>query len=292
MTPLVHYNTIRDKFILGGIFFMSKLILLNTPIGNVGDVSSRALEAYTQGKYFFAEDTRNFKVLLNHLGVSLEGKYINSFHDHSGEGKIQEILEFTKENDVYLVSDAGSPIVSDPAYPLVKAAYEQNVEVDSISGVSSVTMALELAGLPPNPYTFVGFLPRDKSKMGTQISGYVEQGGTYIIFESPKRILKTLEIIYEVTAIPLEIVVMRELSKQYQQVVRLNTSEDSLQDLELTCKGEFIIAFYSDGQKGKRGVSDTLVLEYLAGRQSKKELSKLLAKMTSLSSKELYAQLQ
>lgn len=271
---------------------MSKLILLNTPIGNISDVSARVLTAYKEGIYFFAEDTRNFKALLNHLGVSLEGKLINSFHDHSGDGKIQEIINLVESNDVFLVSDAGSPIVSDPAYPLIKAAYQAGIEIDSYSGVSSVTMALELSGLPPVPYTFLGFLARDKSKMTKQLMACLEQGGTFLFFESPKRVEKTVELLSQLTEGSVEIAVIREMSKQFQQIVKFNSKETSYKNISINPKGEFVVVFYSDAKGQSQGEFETVLNNYLEGKQSKKELSKLLSKFSSQSSKELYALLK
>jgi len=141
---------------------VGKIILLNTPIGNLGDLTPRVLEALKTGRVFAVEDTRVFKELLNHLEITLEGKNIFSFHDQSNPKEIERLLELATQQDLYLVSDAGSPIISDPAYPIVSNARKAAIEIDSYSGVSSPIMALELSGLPPMPFTFHGFLPRDK----------------------------------------------------------------------------------------------------------------------------------
>ena len=131
---------------------MGKIILLNTPIGNLGDLTPRVLEALTKGETFAVEDTRVFRELLNHVGISLSGKRIHSLHDQSEDSQVEKLLELLGGGDLYVASEAGSPIVSDPAYPLVIAAYERGIEVESFSGVSSPIMALELSGLPPIPF--------------------------------------------------------------------------------------------------------------------------------------------
>lgn len=267
---------------------MGKVILLNTPIGNLGDVTVRALEAYRQGTIFFAEDTRNFKQLLNHLQVSLEGKRVYSYHDHSQEESLNFVLELTESQDIYLVSDAGSPIVSDPAYPVVKAAYERGIPVDTISGVSSVISALELAGLPANPFTFIGFLPRDKSKQDKVLERYKNISGSYVLFESPHRVLKTVEKLFSLFE-RVEVALVREISKQFQEVIHICCLEE-LKNKAVTQKGEFVIVFHHQAEEKSRGGELPEELkEYLAGRQSKKDLAKLLSRLSGGKTKEIYS---
>ena len=131
---------------------MSELILVTLPIGNMGDITIRALDALKNEKTFYAEDTRVFKELLNNLGISYQDKFIDSFHDQS-VGKLEVIISKIKSGEkVYLVSDAGSPMVSDPAYPLLKRLVEEDIKIKTLPGVTAVVAALELSALPPNPY--------------------------------------------------------------------------------------------------------------------------------------------
>lgn len=125
---------------------MGKIILLNTPIGNLGDLTPRVLEALKVGTVFAVEDTRVFKELLNHLGVSLHGKRVFALHDQSDDKQMDKMVELAQMDDLYVTSDAGSPIISDPAYPLVLAATEKGIAVESYSGVSSPVMALGAFG--------------------------------------------------------------------------------------------------------------------------------------------------
>ena len=143
---------------------MSELTLVTLPIGNTGDITRRALAALESGRTFYAEDTRVFKDLLNSLGISFQDKFIDSFHDQS-VGKIDVIVGKIKNGEsVYLVSDAGSPMVSDPAYPLLKRLLEEGIEIKTLPGVTAVITALELSGLPPHPFHFWGFLARGKGE--------------------------------------------------------------------------------------------------------------------------------
>ena len=196
---------------------MGKIILLNTPIGNLGDLTPRVLNALKEGHQFAAEDTRVFKDLLNHLGISLEGKRVFSLHDQSEGSVIEKLLDMAEREDLYVTSDAGSPIISDPGYPLIVGAYKRGLKIESYSGVSSPIMALELSGLPPIPFHFHGFLPREDAKK-TKIFNELTIG-THIYFEAPTRIEDTLDLLSEVLP-QVEVAVVRELSKKFEQVLR------------------------------------------------------------------------
>ena len=148
---------------------MSGLTLVTLPIGNINDITLRALEALKSGEIFYAEDTRVFKDLLRNLGIEYQHKFIDSFHDQS-IGKIEQILKKIEEgNQVYLVSDAGSPAISDPAYPLIKELVQKNISISTLPGVTSVVTALELSGLPPHPFHFWGFIGRKLCKKQGEI---------------------------------------------------------------------------------------------------------------------------
>lgn len=158
----ITFCPIGERFITG--LKLSELTLVTLPIGNSGDITLRALEALKSGKTFYAEDTRVFKDLLGNLGISLQDKFIDSFHDQS-VGKIDVIVSKIKNGEsIYLVSDAGSPMVSDPAYPLLKRLLEEGIEIKTLPGVTAVITALELSGLPPHPFHFWGFLARGKGE--------------------------------------------------------------------------------------------------------------------------------
>lgn len=268
---------------------MGKIILLNTPIGNLGDLTPRVLDALKSGELFAVEDTRVFKELLNHLGISLQGKRIYSLHDQSEKSHVEKLLEVVRTGDLYVASEAGSPIVSDPAYPLIVRAYEEGVDVESYSGVSSPIMALELSALPPIPFQFHGFLPRESGKRAKifQEVGY----GTHIFFEAPTRIEETVDELSELLP-DLKVALVRELSKKFQQVVRFKASEWSRIKPEVNFKGEFILLFHKDEQKNVLGgeVRD-LAQEILAKGAGPKLLAKLLGNILDRPTKEIYLEI-
>ncbi len=268
---------------------MGKIILLNTPIGNLGDLTPRVLEALTKGEQFAVEDTRVFKDLLSHLGISLMGKRIVSLHDQSESSQVGKLIEMALHSDLYVASEAGSPIVSDPAYPLVVAAYEQGIKVESYSGVSSPIMALELSGLPPIPFQFHGFLPRESGKRSKIFSevGY----GTHIFFEAPTRIEETLDELAQIRP-EVELAVVRELSKKFEQVIKLKANEWPQKKSEVNFKGEFIFLFHSRDQKGaSSGELKGLAQELLDKGAGPKQLAKLLSEILERPTKEIYNEL-
>ena len=268
---------------------MGKIILLNTPIGNLGDLTPRVLEALTKGETFAVEDTRVFRELLNHVGISVSGKRIHSLHDQSEQSQVPKLLELLNAGDLYVASEAGSPIVSDPAYPLVVAAYEKGIEVESFSGVSSPIMALELSGLPPIPFQFHGFLPRESGK---RAKAFNETGyGTHIFFEAPPRIEETLDEL-SVLHPDFQVAVVRELSKKFQQVIRFKAGEWNEKKKEVTFKGEFILMFHRQETVPQlSGEVRAFALELLANQAGPKVLAKLLAAILDRPTKDIYSEL-
>ncbi|MBY0517011.1 MAG: hypothetical protein K2P81_08895, partial [Bacteriovoracaceae bacterium] len=217
---------------------MARLILLNMPIGHVSDMSARVREALEVGIYFAVEDTRTFREYLNKMQIPTAGKHILSLHDQSSEAKYERLLEVVWQgNDLYVCSEAGSPVLSDPAFPLVRFAHEKGVDVETYSGISAVTAALELSGLPPIPFAFHGFLPREEGRIRQYLNNLGQ--GTHIFFEAPGRVRETLEI-----AIALwpsaEFSVVKEIGKTYQKVVRFKASEGMAAFAEVMERGEFV----------------------------------------------------
>jgi len=269
---------------------VGKIVLLNTPIGNLGDITDRVKEALSNGVAFAAEDTRVFKDLLSHLGISVSGKKIFSLHDQSDPRQIDKLIEIAQREDLYIASEAGSPIISDPAFPLVQAAYENKIRVESYSGVSSPIMALEISGLPPIPFQFHGFLPREsgKRKKNFQELGY----GTHIFFEAPTRIEETLDELCDLR-LELDIAVIRELSKKFEQVLKFKASEWPSKKSELTFKGEFVLLIHNKqaSQSLSSGEIKSLANEILTHGSNPKLLAKLLAEILDRPTKEVYSEI-
>ncbi len=269
---------------------MGKIILLNTPIGNLGDLTPRVLEGLKVGETFAVEDTRVFKELLNHLGISVSGKRIHSLHDQSGEGEVRRLLEIARTQDLYVASEAGSPIVSDPAFPLVVGAYEAGFKVESYSGVSSPIMALELAGLPPIPFHFHGFLPREKGKIEKTFASL--SYGTHLFFEAPTRVEETLRILAQV-APDLSVAFVRELSKKFEEVRRFKAQEWDTIRGDVTFKGEFVLVIHEARSREGALSSEVkdLAEEILKTGAQPKKLAKLLGHILDRPTKDLYEEL-
>lgn len=265
---------------------MKKLILLTTPIGNRFDITGRVIDALKTGTVFFAEDTRVAKSLFKDLEIPLDQKIFESFHDHS-DHLLEKMVQKYKGLDIYYLSDAGSPVISDPALPLVRYAYENSIEVESFSGISAVNSALELSGLPANPYSFYGFLPKEEEKKKKKFASLFAVKGTYIFFESPHRILKTLNVLKE-NFPEVDVAVCRELTKTYQSVYRFKAKE--CESIEITTKGEFVLIVYIDEDSGPSLSSDIIKLaeNYVDKKSSPKNLAKLLGEILDRPSKEIY----
>lgn len=241
-------------------------------------------------RLFLAEDTRNLRKLFDLLEIDGSGKIVDSFHDHSKD-KIDYYVTKLKSGQSYvLVSDAGSPIISDPAFPLVKACIDSDIQIESYPGVSSVLTALELSGLPPQPFTFYGFLQRDDSKKRETFNSLSTKSGTFIYFESPHRLLKTLKVLGDVLP-EAQVAVCRELTKKFETVYRFKASD--WEGAEIKSVGEIVLLIYN--QSSEKPLSNkkiiTLAEEYLNKKQSPKNLSKLLSEILGIRSKEIYQQI-
>lgn len=272
---------------------MPKLILVSLPIGNLGDFSPRARMILQSAELIAAEDTRNFKSLCQKLEIDYSQKKIISWHDHAGEGKANQLMEYLEHQDVVLVSDAGSPLISDPAFPLIERAVEKGIEVDTIPGANAVIAALELSALPTTPFSFHAFLPRDKSKIKSFFDSALEQGGTHLVFESPNRILQSVEILMNRDK-EVKCAVLRELTKKFQTVYRFTQKEWPMIQNQIVCKGEFVLAFYGEADKsiGRTfAKAEKLAQHVLASKGRSKELSKLLSELLDRPAKDLYKEL-
>ncbi len=274
---------------------MSGLTLVTTPIGNLGDITERARETLKNGHFFLCEDTRNTKNLLNLLGITLEGKIFASFHDHSNEADIHKIIAGLKEGHHYiLVSDAGSPMISDPAFPLVKKAIELGISVDSCPGVNAVTLALELSGLPTSPFIFHGFLGRDKKDRKQFYQEIQIIPGTHIFFEGASRVEDTLTEMAE-TFKENSIVVARELTKKFQSIYRFKGSEFSSMKEVFVFKGEFVVLVSIENKKESSFNEievNKLANEIMHSGNKPKIVAKLLSEILGIPIKDAYQKLQ
>ncbi len=267
---------------------VSVLKIVSTPIGNLGDISERCRETLKSEVRFLAEDTREFYKLLELNGISKEGKLVESFNDHDQSKVDYLVTRFMTEGNLCIVSDAGSPVLSDPAYPLVKRWVEQGGRVESIPGASAVTVALEVSAMPPIPFSFHGFLPRKAGAIEEYISGLPSRT-THIFFESPHRIESTLDLVSNAFS-EYEVCVVRELTKKFEQHMRFKANEWPQLREQLKAKGEFVLLLRSDDGQGSHGSSKELVklVDKYLDKPSSKTLAKILAEIKGSDVQEMY----
>ncbi|MFM6939929.1 MAG: 16S rRNA (cytidine(1402)-2'-O)-methyltransferase [Rhodoluna sp.] len=195
------------------------LILAATPIGNLSDASPRLVEHLVSAKFIAAEDTRSLLKLANALGIKLNARLF-SLHEHNESDRIGQILEIAGEDDVLVVSDAGMPTVSDPGFLLVRAAVQADVAVTVIPGPSAVLSALAVSGLPTDRFTFEGFLPRKSGDRKKAFEALARESRTMVFFESPHRILESLQDAESVFGANRQASVSRELTKKFEHTER------------------------------------------------------------------------
>jgi 16S rRNA (cytidine1402-2'-O)-methyltransferase len=215
-----------------------KLILVPTPIGNLEDITLRSINVLKEADLVLAEDTRNTGFLLKHLGISKPLQSHHAFNEHHTVGKVIERIQ--KGEKIILVSDAGTPAISDPGFLLVRECLRNGVEVECLPGATAFVPALVNSGLPCDRFTFEGFLPVKKGRQ-TRLKALVEEERTMIFYESPFRLLKTLEQFAEYFGADRQACVSRELTKMFEENVRGTLSEIIANFAKRTVKGEIVI---------------------------------------------------
>ena len=213
-----------------------KLFIVASPIGNMGDITLRALEVLKNVSYILSEDTRETQKLLNYFEIQ---KTQISYRDQNHVQVLAKILDLMENgNDLAILSDRGTPLISDPGYKLVREVIGKGYEVVSIPGPSSVIASLVISGLPTDKFCFLGFLPRTESQRVKIIQKYGELDSTLIFFESPYRILKLLEEVKK-TLGNREVCVVKELTKLHEEIYRFNLSD--LDKTKIDLRGEFVV---------------------------------------------------
>jgi 16S rRNA (cytidine1402-2'-O)-methyltransferase len=218
-----------------------KLYVVATPIGNLGDISYRAVETLRQVDLIAAEDTRHIKTLLQHYGIN---RKVVSLHQHNEERASTELLEKLREGlSIALVSDAGTPLVSDPGMPLVQKVKEAGIEVSPLPGACALIAALSAAGLPTARFSFEGFAPRTASERKSFFQAKADAPETWIFYESCHRVLASLQDMKGVLPPERRIVIARELTKLHEAIVQMTLGEAPawVESDPNRQKGEFVI---------------------------------------------------
>lgn len=213
------------------------LYIVATPIGNLEDITFRALKTLKEVDFIAAEDTRHSKILLDKYEIRTP---TISFHAWSDEHKLQQLINFLLEGkNIALISDAGTPGISDPGYVLIKAALEHNIPVVPIPGASAFLTALSASGLPTHQFVYLGFLPLKKGRQ-TLLKSFAEEERTIVFYESPHRLLKTLQELVQLYP-DRQLTVARELTKIHEEFFRGTTKEALEHFQKKNPKGEFVL---------------------------------------------------
>lgn len=217
---------------------MARLVLVPTPIGNLEDITLRAINVLKECDFVMAEDTRTSGNLLRHLNIQ---KNLLSFHIHNEHKILNSLVEKIKQSKIaVLVSDAGTPAISDPGFLLVRACIENNIEIECLPGPTALIPALVVSGFPTDKFVYEGFLPPKKGRL-TIIKSWLNESRTIVFYESPHKLVKTLLQLEEVLGTNREICVVREISKKFEEIKRGMVSEMKEYFTSHEPRGEFVI---------------------------------------------------
>lgn len=264
------------------------LYIVATPIGNLSDFSERAKEVLKQVDLIAAEDTRHSKVLLERFGIKTR---ITAYHEHNEEKMTPDLIRKIENGEsIALISDAGTPLINDPGYRLVVAAHDNKIQVAPIPGPSAIITALSASGLPTNKFIFEGYLPAKNKARKTRLKELKNESRTIVFYEAPHRIVESLKIMQQILGDERRVTIARELTKQFEQIVRnqLSVINKKLENGKIKQKGEFVVVL--EGAK-EMAVSDEEILrinQILAEKMSPKEAAGLTAKITDRKKNEVY----
>ena len=262
-----------------------KLTIISLPIGNLKDITIRALEELQSSDLIFCEDKRITIKLLNHYNISNK---LMSYNEHSDRSTREFIInQINKGKSISLVSDAGTPLISDPGYKLIRELKEKNLTVTSCPGPSSPITAITLAGLPTDKFFFSGFLPVKSKARKDYLLKIKNIESTIIFFESPNRIVKSLETILEIFG-DRNIAICRELTKKFEEVITLKVSEviKNLSSRD-NIKGEIVIVVEGEAKKDKSQNLEAILKDALKS-MSLSDAAKEISNYTNFSKKEVY----
>ena len=267
------------------------LFIVSTPIGNLADISQRAVETLNSVDIIAAEDTRRTGQLLSHFGIN---KKQIALHDHNEEKKVPKIIEsITDGQKIALVSDAGTPLINDPGFDLVRAALDANLNVVPVPGPCSPIVALSVSGLPTDRFIYEGFLPAKQGARIKHLESLVKEPRTLVFLESSHRIVSSLTDMLTVFGADRTAVIARELTKTFETIKKAPIKElvEWIEADANQTKGEFVVVI--DGSKvessGKSELeAETIVKALLEEGIGVKQTSVIAAKLTGIKKKELY----
>ena len=261
------------------------LYIVPTPIGNLEDITLRALNILKEVDVIFAEDTRTTNVLLKHYDIS---KKLLSSHLYNEDKMITKEIEYLKEGkNIAVVSDAGTPVISDPGYILVNNAIKEGYNVVCLPGPTAIIPAVVMSGLAGGPFTFYGFLNSKETKKKQELEALKNSKYPIVFYEAPHRLIKTLNNILEVLG-NRKIAIVREISKKYEEVIRDNV-ENIIKTVE-NLKGEIVIVV--EGNQETKNYDNLSIIEhinlYIEDGMTSKEAIKQVAKERNIPKSEVY----
>ncbi|NGX43000.1 MAG: Ribosomal RNA small subunit methyltransferase I [Chlamydiae bacterium] len=268
------------------------LYLVATPIGNLDDISYRAVETLKSCDYILCEDTRHSKILLNHYGIS---KPLKSFHQFSEAYKEKQIIQdLNNGKNIALISDAGTPGISDPGERLVKRCREEELDVTAIPGACAAIVALSSSGFDTRRFQFLGFLPRKMGELKQTLLDVLRYPGTSICYESPKRVEKVLQLLKEL-APERVLTIARELTKKFEEMRQGNAEELLTYFASHPLKGEIVILFSESLDEALIKWEKLTPEEHVKELQdtyhlTKKEAIKLAAELRGIPKRNIYQQ--
>lgn len=264
------------------------LYLVSTPIGNLSDITFRAVDTLKNCDYILCEDTRHSLHLLNHYEIK---KPLFSYHQFNEKSKTSLLLRDLQEGKtIALISDAGTPLISDPGFILVEACIQENIPVTSIPGPSALIDALVCSGLPTIPFQFLGFLPQKKSDLAKSLTKILQYEGTSICYESPHRLLETIDQLKKLDP-KRKGVIAKELTKKFEAFQRGTLSELAENLTKDPIKGEFVFLIEGSETRFEEIHPDPLEYAKILEDQfkiSKKDAIKISAELTGKNKRDLY----
>jgi 16S rRNA (cytidine1402-2'-O)-methyltransferase len=266
------------------------LYLVATPIGNLADVTFRAVEVLQGVSLIACEDTRHSRPLLERYNID---KPLTALHEHNEEAASAKLLEKLEQGEsLALISDAGTPLINDPGFPLVRLAVERGVRVVPVPGACALVAALSVSGLPTSQFAFLGFPPRSSSARRSLLESLVDESNTLIFYESSHRVLEFVKDIAFVFPVQRRIVIARELTKLHETILRCTVAEvvSRIENDPFMEKGEFVVLIEAATRKTKDELTEEQlrVLKLLLGECSVKTASSLAAKVTGARKELLY----
>jgi 16S rRNA (cytidine1402-2'-O)-methyltransferase len=268
---------------------MPTLYIVPTPIGNLEDITLRALRVLKTVSLIAAEDTRTSRVLLNHYEIETP---LTSYHEHNKLTKLDAVLDALSVGDVALISDAGTPGISDPGYELVRAAIAGGHRVEPLPGANAITTALVASGLPTDRFLYVGFIPKKANARESFLRGIAAETATVIAYESPHRLVDTLNAIRDTLDAARPVCVARELTKTFEEFQRGTAADVAAYYAENPPRGEITLligAAVTDDSAWPEDRVRAALYERLAAGESRSQAAKAVAELAGWSKRDVYA---